>query len=337
MTACPHRIGSTCAAATEATGTHVIVTDPVCRLTCPKYGGPAGGGPLPDDGGKWAHAMLRYAWGTSLAKVADRYARPFDVWVPDAIAAEVRSAYAAVAARPWCDGLGLTGSVLSRRADHRDVDVVLLVNDVRAYLGERAGLALPTTIAGLKVDTFVRTRRAGWFLLLDLADLKLYRSGAYNLASVDPRITVVDAGDAYPAFRVPTAAPSPPPAPMPLTAGRVARGAVGLVKAVAGSPASPGWQPGQGAAMWAELHTKAAPDGAWLDGFAARVPCGACRGHFRAYVADDPPPLGDPAGWFAWTVGAHNAVNERRGVACWTVGQARARWGCGPGVSGAFA
>ena len=312
--ACSHRHGSTCVAASDATGVQIRVTNPVCNVTCPKHDGPRGGGPLPDDGGEWAHAMLQYAWGNPLRKVAEQYAKPFDVRVPDdQLLAAIRDAFAPVLAEPWADGLGLTGSILSKRADHKDYDVVLFVRDLRGYLDARP--TLPTQVNGVRVDTFATTRRAQWFLVLDLADLKLYRSGVYNLASVDPRVTIVEVPDAYAAFRTPIATePPPPPSPAPrrphAPATRVATD----------------WRPGQAQAMWADLHTSREADPAWLSGFISRIPCGTCKGHFRQFVAANPPPFADEAAWFAWTVSAHNAVNVRRGVPTWTQAQAEAAW-----------
>lgn len=78
--------------------------------------------------------------------------------------------------------------------------------------------------------------------------------------------------------------------------------------------------------MWAELHRAAlagplAPE--WLEGFARRVPCGACKTHWREILDAAPP---DPADPFAWSVRAHNAVNRRLGKAELSVDEARGQW-----------
>ncbi len=93
--------------------------------------------------------------------------------------------------------------------------------------------------------------------------------------------------------------------------------------AVVVATAGPDWSE-QGPAMWAQLHTEAAADQAWLNAFVARLPCGSCRTHFRLVLANDPPVFDD--GWFAATVRWHNAVNERLGKPTPTVEEARAIW-----------
>jgi hypothetical protein len=197
---CSHRFGSHCLAATAATGTPIVVTDPVCNSTCKLNGGPMGGKPLPDDGGKWAAKMLKYSWGSGMAKVTARYAKPFDVAIPPNVD-QIKKAFAHVTSQKWCNGMGLTGSILSPNISHKDIDIVLFVNDVRAYLKARKQIDFPKDIDGLKCDIFIKTRRESWFLTLDLRDMKLYRSGIYNLRNVDEKIKIVDVADKYPEFR----------------------------------------------------------------------------------------------------------------------------------------
>lgn len=88
-----------------------------------------------------------------------------------------------------------------------------------------------------------------------------------------------------------------------------------------------------GPALWREIHTREAPDAAWFATIATRLPCGSCKADWLAYVATNPPDFG--AGWFAWTVSAHNAVNARLNDAAvngmvdrpiMTEAEARARW-----------
>lgn len=83
-----------------------------------------------------------------------------------------------------------------------------------------------------------------------------------------------------------------------------------------------------GADLWAGLHRLALnPDKAeaftrFLAGLRNAIPCGVCRGHWDAWIANNPPD-GD---LFAWTVAAHNAVNARLGRPLFHVEEARARW-----------
>ena len=88
------------------------------------------------------------------------------------------------------------------------------------------------------------------------------------------------------------------------------------------------WHGGQGAAMWAELHQHKpdATTGAFLDGFAARIPCGECRQHWQDLVKRSPPPT-DLDGWRRWTHEAHQEVNRRLGRGGMTLVEAVARWG----------
>lgn len=76
------------------------------------------------------------------------------------------------------------------------------------------------------------------------------------------------------------------------------------------------WGPG----LWAQFHARADLPGldlskepAWLAKLTKTVPCEDCRAHFTALLADSPPNLADPEGYFAWGVGIHNRVNERLG------------------------
>jgi hypothetical protein len=61
----------------------------------------------------------------------------------------------------------------------------------------------------------------------------------------------------------------------------------------------------------------------------AKVPCGECRQHTRAYLQANPPDF-TAAGYLPWTVAFHNAVNARLGRPSWTVEQARAHWAAAP-------
>jgi hypothetical protein len=80
----------------------------------------------------------------------------------------------------------------------------------------------------------------------------------------------------------------------------------------------------RGPGLWRELHTKRDADAAWLATFSSDLPCGDCKKHWGELLKAFPPVFGD--GWFAWTVEAHNRVNDRLKKPRMTVGEARARW-----------
>jgi hypothetical protein len=89
------------------------------------------------------------------------------------------------------------------------------------------------------------------------------------------------------------------------------------------APAPNPWANGRGAALWGFLHCATDADQAWLDRFAAMIPCGECRAHFTGLLLKVPPAFG--AGWFEWTVEIHNAVNRRLGKPAMGLGEARER------------
>lgn len=67
--------------------------------------------------------------------------------------------------------------------------------------------------------------------------------------------------------------------------------------------------------LWRELHTQANPTPDWFDRWLRRVPqfgC-SCREHFRAVVRKYPPDFSSRGAFFAWSVDAHNVVNQRLG------------------------
>lgn len=90
--------------------------------------------------------------------------------------------------------------------------------------------------------------------------------------------------------------------------------------------------PFQGANLWAVWHRRALDwqgddDSAWIrTEILAKLPCGECSNHAKAYLADHPPYF-TAADYFTWTVAFHNAVNTRLGREPWTVEKAHAHWG----------
>lgn len=77
--------------------------------------------------------------------------------------------------------------------------------------------------------------------------------------------------------------------------------------------------------LWALMHTDPQGSPMLLRTVFLELPCRECRLHFQAYQREDPPAYG--AGWFAWTVRFHNAVNVRLGRAPWTLEEAARMWG----------
>lgn len=73
-----------------------------------------------------------------------------------------------------------------------------------------------------------------------------------------------------------------------------------------------------GPALWADLHATAEAGqltSAWLEAFASRIPCGACRAHWQTLLNEIPPRYDDQ---WAWSVETHNAVNRRLGKPEWS-------------------
>ncbi len=78
------------------------------------------------------------------------------------------------------------------------------------------------------------------------------------------------------------------------------------------------------ARLWDELHRRPLEaadldrEQQWLTAFAARVPCGDCRKHWKELVAKDPPDFQSwssspdgPSAYARWTWAIHNAVNVK--------------------------
>ena len=84
--------------------------------------------------------------------------------------------------------------------------------------------------------------------------------------------------------------------------------------------------------LWQEIHTRPlelkAPqdDSAYIARLLPRVPCGECRTHWKKLLAELPPDYSSLDAYFAWTVNAHNRVNERLGKSVLTVEEARRHW-----------
>src|SRR4030095_12202561 len=78
------------------------------------------------------------------------------------------------------------------------------------------------------------------------------------------------------------------------------------------------WMPKSvwGPIKWKELHTRALMDApmageeVWFDDFVRGLPCPKCRNHFEEFLKVRPPDMSSRTAFFAWTVNAHNHVNE---------------------------
>lgn len=75
-----------------------------------------------------------------------------------------------------------------------------------------------------------------------------------------------------------------------------------------------------GPPLWAEIHAWAASAdlyrvAEYLDAFALRVPCGACREHWRAIVAANPPDVSSNAVLERWVSDRHDDVSRSLGKA----------------------
>lgn len=81
------------------------------------------------------------------------------------------------------------------------------------------------------------------------------------------------------------------------------------------------WMPKSvwGPIKWKELHTRALTplpldqEPEWFRSFVAGLPCPKCRNHFEEFVARNPPDFSSRRSFFAWTVCAHNHVNQATG------------------------
>jgi hypothetical protein len=95
--------------------------------------------------------------------------------------------------------------------------------------------------------------------------------------------------------------------------------------------ASLDWMPKNvwGPIKWKELHYRGLIDlpmddeKEWFDNFCEALPCPHCREHFAAFVKKKAPDLTSRENFFAWTVAAHNAVNQATGKAQLSVDEAR--------------
>lgn len=90
----------------------------------------------------------------------------------------------------------------------------------------------------------------------------------------------------------------------------------------------------QGQAKWRELHNYALSERpnplqrvAWLENFAASLPCGECRVSWKRLVRQNPlPQNATPEEFFDWTVQRHNDTNAKLGKPTISLAEAKAIW-----------
>jgi hypothetical protein len=78
------------------------------------------------------------------------------------------------------------------------------------------------------------------------------------------------------------------------------------------------WMPKSvwGPIKWKELHTRGLielgmeHEADWFTSFVDGLPCPKCRDHFCAFIEQSPPDFRSRSHFFAWTVAAHNYVNQ---------------------------
>ena len=78
------------------------------------------------------------------------------------------------------------------------------------------------------------------------------------------------------------------------------------------------WMPKSvwGPIKWKELHTRALLDrpmhgeDRWFAAYIDGLPCPKCRAHFEEFLGQSPPDFRSRSDFFAWTVAAHNFVNN---------------------------
>lgn len=95
------------------------------------------------------------------------------------------------------------------------------------------------------------------------------------------------------------------------------------------------WRTADGPAKWRELHLHAsglvrdgvlneANERIWLASFSRSIGCLDCRLNWQTELAKLPPDYSSPEAFFAWTVAAHNAVNDRLGKPQFSLSDAQA-------------
>lgn len=188
---CPHFYKSTCIESTKIVNVNTYVAGNFCGITCKNRGGPYLGKQLTlQEEDVWRKELLHYTSFHSMAKVKERYGVGVSVIVPE-FYKEVLKIFSSVLSEKWVRSVGMSGSCLIEGRNPKDVDVVLLVNDYRAFMDYKDQYELPTHILDKKADIFGRSTASGPFMYLDLTTFNLNTSSFYKIDKLDSRINQV--------------------------------------------------------------------------------------------------------------------------------------------------
>ena len=190
---CPYQHKGVCLKASDVLGTICLATNHLCEISCKSYWhGPYNGRTISEEQMTvFAAKMLKCNAELSIEKISQRYSVPLDIQIPENID-EIKQKLLPLYNISWIKGIRLSGSILFKNITHKDLDVVLVVSDLKSYLDNK--IEIPQQIAGLEVDVFACTDTS-FFLTLDLQTYALHKSAVYNIRSVDPKISsVIDTG-----------------------------------------------------------------------------------------------------------------------------------------------
>jgi len=136
---------------------------------------------------------LKPAPGWFIKKVLNAYKSKMDVAIPpvwSTIKAELSYLYK----EPYIKNILVTGSLVSKREQHKDYDIVLCITDFRAIGNADFYNKLPRTINGVPVDYFITNLQESvlFFITLDCDRKILYTSSWFDLklSTIAPNITI---------------------------------------------------------------------------------------------------------------------------------------------------
>lgn len=189
---CPHLHSNYCTFATNKVGSLVHVTGPVCNVTC-KMHGPYCGKQISDtQTSKFVEKMMLLQFGETMEKVKKRYRKPIKVLIPT-IKKDLMESLGPVLNLPYVKTACLTGSILGGNLPHKDLDILLVVSDLKQFIDNKEEIdkLIPKSIKGFLVDIFVSEQCATFFMTLDLKTDILYTNANYNITEMDPNIKKV--------------------------------------------------------------------------------------------------------------------------------------------------
>ncbi|MBC7784079.1 MAG: hypothetical protein H7144_09580 [Burkholderiales bacterium] len=206
---CPHLKRQYCTWLSSHIGKLVLTTGPRCQLHCQSTGPFCGRYVSDESAAKFVGKVLSQDFDEKfLARVWKRYQRPTQVAVPD-VWPSIKAALSEIYAKPYFRKIFLTGSLLVKnKFDHKDYDVVILVNNIDDFLADEnshqdfnlhanrgksaSNTLFPNKINGINVDYFVRTVVHPFFATLDPDSGVLHSSPYFDLNLVpDPNIRLV--------------------------------------------------------------------------------------------------------------------------------------------------